>query len=105
MGPGAGSRPNLERAAHRLYTFTNADEAESGAPCCIDVEPNAVIGDDERETIRAAAQMHRHRARFAVFERILHRLLSDSEQTQGQIRRKGRWDVLVREGDCDLGMC
>ena len=79
-----------KRAPDRLDAFAHADEAQALPPRRIDVEPDAIIRNREREGIRFAAKIDRHRPSSAVFQCVLHRLLHDAEQRQAS-DREGRF--------------
>ena len=97
---GAGRRADVERAADRLDPFAHADQAEPLPQTRVDVEPDAVVGDRQRETVRHRPPgARRPCAARAVLEGILQRLLHDAEQTQRHVGRQRCRDALVRERD------
>ena len=82
-----------------LQAFDHADEADAFAPGRIDVESDAVVDDDQGESVGATAQMHRYVFGVAVLDHVLQRFLNDPEQTQHHIGRERRWHIVVRVRD------
>src|SRR6185436_2181929 len=74
-----------------------ADEPEALPGHCVDIEPDTIVANDERERGRAAGQRDRYRAGAAVLGGVHQRFLCDAEETERQIVRQQTVNAVVIE--------
>jgi CheY-like chemotaxis protein len=82
------SGDDLHTAAHDVCSLLHAHEAEptTVVPHGLDIESPAVVGDCHLDMLAKSCQRHVESFRFAVHDPVSERLLSDSEETDGNIR-------------------
>ena len=79
---------DLDVGAHEARSLLHAHEAEPPAVLlhALEIESPAVVGDRHLDMLVKPCQRHVESFRFAVHDPVSERLLSDSEETDGNIR-------------------
>jgi hypothetical protein len=82
------SGDDLDAAAHDVRSLLHAHEAEPTTvlPRGLEIESPAVVGDRHLDMLAKSCQRNVESCRFAVHDPVSERLLSDSEETDGNIR-------------------